>query len=154
MMTRRNFLTLPYDHVTNSFLLEIWFWGPTYPTFLYDVTLFSLLFSTLPLILISDIFSWKPESLKTKRNLSLKMRRRRKSEKRALRKQRKRSKKIKKMVKIMMRSIIMMIHQNIPQLKLKTADQKRVKKIRNNAEKLSLKPNRNCLIVVELGTNK
>ena len=48
-----------------------------------------------------------------------------------------------------MRSIIMMIHQNIPQLKLKTADQKRVKKIRNNAEKLSLKPNRNCLIVVE-----
>ena len=77
------------------------------------------------------------------------MRRRRKSEKRALRKQRKRSKKIKKMVKILMRSIIMMIHQNIPQLKLKTADQKRVKKIRNNAEKLSLKPNRNCLIVVE-----
>ena len=48
-----------------------------------------------------------------------------------------------------MRSIIMMIHQNIPQLKLKTADQKRVMKIRNNAEKLSLKPNRNCLIVVE-----
>ena len=43
----------------------------------------------------------------------------------------------------------MMTHQNIPQLKLKIADQKRVKKIRNNAEKQSLKPNRNCLIVVE-----
>ena len=39
-----NFPTLPYDHVTNSFLLEICFWGPTYPTFLYDVTLFSLFF--------------------------------------------------------------------------------------------------------------
>ena len=39
-----NFPTLPYDHVTNSFLLEICFWGPTYPTFLYNVTLFSLFF--------------------------------------------------------------------------------------------------------------
>ena len=43
-MTSMNFPTLPYDHVTNSFLLEICFWGPTYPTFLYDVTLFSLFF--------------------------------------------------------------------------------------------------------------
>ena len=42
VMTSMNFTTLPYDHVTNSFLLEICFWGPTYPTFLYDVTLFSL----------------------------------------------------------------------------------------------------------------
>ena len=33
MLTSMNFPTLPYDHVTNSFLLEIWFWGPTYPTF-------------------------------------------------------------------------------------------------------------------------
>ena len=39
-----NFPTLPYDNVTYSFLLEIWFWGPTPPTFLYDVTLFSLFF--------------------------------------------------------------------------------------------------------------
>ena len=37
-----NFLTLPYNCVTISFLPEIWFWGPTHPTFLYDVTLFSL----------------------------------------------------------------------------------------------------------------
>ena len=44
VMTSMNFLTLPYDYDTNSFLLEIWFWGPTYPTFLYDVTLFSLFF--------------------------------------------------------------------------------------------------------------
>ena len=50
IMTSMNFPTLPYDHVTNSFLLEICFWGPTYPTFLYDVTLFSLFFIwTLPL---------------------------------------------------------------------------------------------------------
>ena len=39
-----NFPTLPYNHVTNSFLLEICFWGPTYLTYLYDVTLFSLFF--------------------------------------------------------------------------------------------------------------
>ena len=39
-----NFPTLPYNNVTYSFLLEIWFWGPTHPTFLYDVTLFSLFF--------------------------------------------------------------------------------------------------------------
>ena len=39
-----NFLTLPYNCVTISFLPEIWFWGPTHPTFLYDVTLFSLFF--------------------------------------------------------------------------------------------------------------
>ena len=43
-MTPMNFPTLPSDHVTNSFLLEICFWGPTYPTYLYDVTLFSLFF--------------------------------------------------------------------------------------------------------------
>ena len=43
MMTTMSFLTLPYDCVTISFLPEIlWFGGPTYPTFLYDVTLFSL----------------------------------------------------------------------------------------------------------------
>ena len=41
-MTSMNFPTLPYDHVTNSFLLEICFWGPTYPTVLYEVTPFSL----------------------------------------------------------------------------------------------------------------
>ena len=41
IMTSMNFPTLPYDNVTNSFLLEIWFWGPTHPTFLYDVTLFT-----------------------------------------------------------------------------------------------------------------
>ena len=39
-----NFSTLPYDNVTYSFLLEIWFWGPTHPTFLYDVTLLDLFF--------------------------------------------------------------------------------------------------------------
>ena len=39
-----NFPTLPYDNVTYSFLLEICFWGPTYPTFLYDVTLLDLFF--------------------------------------------------------------------------------------------------------------
>ena len=44
MMTSMNFLTLPYDHVTISFLPEIWFWGPTHPTFLHDVTLFSFFF--------------------------------------------------------------------------------------------------------------
>ena len=44
VITSMNFPTLPYDHVTNSFLLEICFWVPTYPTFLYDVTLFSLFF--------------------------------------------------------------------------------------------------------------
>ena len=43
-MTSMNFLTLPYNCVTISFLPEIWFWGPTHPTFLYDVTLFSLFF--------------------------------------------------------------------------------------------------------------
>ena len=46
-MTSMNFLTLPYDHVTNSFLLEICFWGPTYPTFLYNVTLLDLFFFEL-----------------------------------------------------------------------------------------------------------
>ena len=39
-----NFPTPAFAHVTNSFHLEIWFWGPTYPTYLYDVTLFSLFF--------------------------------------------------------------------------------------------------------------
>ena len=37
-----NFPTLPYDNVTYSFFLEIWFLGPTHPTILYDVTLFTL----------------------------------------------------------------------------------------------------------------
>ena len=41
-MTSMIFLTLPYNCVTISFLPEIWFWGPTHPTFLYNVTLFSL----------------------------------------------------------------------------------------------------------------
>ena len=44
MMISMNFLTLPYNYVTISYLPEIWFWCPTYPTFLYDVTLFSLFF--------------------------------------------------------------------------------------------------------------
>ena len=44
-----NFPTLPYDKLTYSFLQEIWFWGPTHPTFLYDVTLFTLFFWSLPL---------------------------------------------------------------------------------------------------------
>ena len=39
-----NLPTLPYDNVTYSVLLEIWFWGPTHPTFLYDVTLLDLFF--------------------------------------------------------------------------------------------------------------
>ena len=46
-MTSMNFPTLPYDNVTYSFLLEICFWGPTYPTFLYDVTLLDLFFFEL-----------------------------------------------------------------------------------------------------------
>ena len=37
-----------YDNVTNSFILEICFWGPTYHTFLYNVTLFSLFFYIFP----------------------------------------------------------------------------------------------------------
>ena len=49
-MTSMNLATLPYDHVTNSFLLEIWFCGPTYPTFLFDVTIFTLLFEVFTLI--------------------------------------------------------------------------------------------------------
>ena len=44
MMTSMNFLTLPYNCVTISFLPEIWFWGPTHLTFLYDVTLLDLFF--------------------------------------------------------------------------------------------------------------
>ena len=44
MMTSMNFLTLSDNCVTISFLPEIWFWGPTHPTFLYNVTLFSLFF--------------------------------------------------------------------------------------------------------------
>ena len=39
-----NFPTLPYAHVTNSFILEICFWGPTYHTFLYNITLLDLFF--------------------------------------------------------------------------------------------------------------
>ena len=44
MVISMNFPTLPYDNVTYSFLLEICFWGPTHPTFLYDVTLLDLFF--------------------------------------------------------------------------------------------------------------
>ena len=44
IMTSMNFPTLPYNNVTYSFLLEIWFWCPTHPTFLYDVTLLDLFF--------------------------------------------------------------------------------------------------------------
>ena len=47
VMTSMNFPTLPHDHVTNSFLLEIWFWSPTYTTFLYDVTLLNFFKSSL-----------------------------------------------------------------------------------------------------------
>ena len=47
MRTSIDFPTLPYNHVTNSFLLEIWFWGPIYPTSLYDVTLFTLFYFEL-----------------------------------------------------------------------------------------------------------
>ena len=43
-MTSMNLLTLPYNCVTISILLEIWFWGPTHPTFLYDVTILDLFF--------------------------------------------------------------------------------------------------------------
>ena len=45
MMKLIDFPTLPYDHVTNSFLLEIWFWGPTNLTFSYNaMSLFLILF--------------------------------------------------------------------------------------------------------------
>ena len=43
-----NFPTLPYDNVTYLFLLEIWFWGPTHPTFLYKVTLLELFIELFP----------------------------------------------------------------------------------------------------------
>ena len=43
-----NFLTLSYNCVTISFLPEIWFWGPTHPTFLYKVTLLELFFELFP----------------------------------------------------------------------------------------------------------
>ena len=43
MMTSINFPTLPYDYVTDSFLLEIWFWGPTYHK-LVTMSLFLLFF--------------------------------------------------------------------------------------------------------------
>ena len=50
IMTSMNFPTLPYDNVSYSFLLEIWFGGPTHPTFLYDVTLLDLFFLNSSLI--------------------------------------------------------------------------------------------------------
>ena len=37
-----DFPTLPYLHVTISFLLEIWFWGPTHPTFSDNITKYTL----------------------------------------------------------------------------------------------------------------
>ena len=43
-MTSMDFQTLPYLYVTISFLLEICFWGPTHPTFVPDVTNFTLFF--------------------------------------------------------------------------------------------------------------
>ena len=45
-MTSMKFRALPYDNVIYSFLLEIWFWGPTHPTFLYYFTLFTLFFKS------------------------------------------------------------------------------------------------------------
>ena len=56
-MTSMNFLTLSYNCVTISFLPEIWFWGPTHPTFLYDVTLFSLFLDP------KDLMKWLCPSL-------------------------------------------------------------------------------------------
>ena len=53
MMTSMNFPTLPYDHVIDSFLQELWFWGPTYPTFSEAMSLFLLFFLSLPL----DLFN-------------------------------------------------------------------------------------------------
>ena len=44
-MTSMNFPTLPYDNVTYSFLQEIWFWGPTHPTFSDTMSLFLLFFN-------------------------------------------------------------------------------------------------------------
>ena len=70
-MTSMNFPTLPYDTVTNSFLLEICFWGPTYPTFLYDVTLFTLFFWTLPLdtfVKVNILFAHDLQSISYKCN--------------------------------------------------------------------------------------
>ena len=55
-----NFPTLPSSHVTNSFLLELWFCGPTYPTFLCDVTLFSLFF---------EVFSYVQKHILPKREI-------------------------------------------------------------------------------------
>ena len=52
-MTSMNFPTLPYDHVIDSFLQELWFWGPTYPTFSEAMSLFLLFFLSLPL----DLFN-------------------------------------------------------------------------------------------------
>ena len=51
MMTSMNFPTLPYDHVIDSFLQELWFWGPTYPS--EAMSLFLLFFLSLPL----DLFN-------------------------------------------------------------------------------------------------
>ena len=52
-----DFPTLPYDHIPNLFLLEIWFWGPTYPTFCM-MSLFSVFFnSSLTEILDNNILS-------------------------------------------------------------------------------------------------
>ena len=45
MMTSMNFPTLPSYYITNSFLQEIWFWGPTYPTFSDTMSLFLLFFN-------------------------------------------------------------------------------------------------------------
>ena len=40
---------IEYLKALNPITLMVKLWGPTYPTFLYDVTLFSLFFLTLPL---------------------------------------------------------------------------------------------------------
>ena len=50
-MTSMNFPTVPYDHVTNSFLLELWFWSPTYPSFSDKITLF-LFNSFIPYVIL------------------------------------------------------------------------------------------------------
>ena len=75
MRTSIDFPTLPYDHVTNSFLLEICFCGPNYPTFLYNVTLFSLFFLKAFLRNFLDKIgllkvSYKPESHPTTKKIS------------------------------------------------------------------------------------
>ena len=57
MMTSMIFLTLPYNCVTISFLPEIWFGGPTHPTFLYNVTLLFFFLLKASLSVNNSIFT-------------------------------------------------------------------------------------------------